>query len=194
MIQINLLPVRQIKQRLQIRNEVAIFGASILFLFIAIAGVALSQNIKIKDLTVQNQILTTKKASYQPILNEIEKLKKDKQEQETKLEVIKKLKTGSQVTVHVMDELAKLTPTNRMWLKSMSQSGLSLDLSGIALDNATIAQFMQSINESSYFSGAELAQTSQTIVAGAKLKSFAMKIGITPPKINQENEPAAEKK
>ncbi len=193
MIHINLLPVRQIKQRLQIRNEVAIYGASLLFLFIAIGSAILGQNMSIKDLTIQNQILTTKKASYQPILNEIEKLKKDKQEQETKLDVIKKLKTGSQVTVHVMDELAKLTPTNRLWLKSLNQSGGIVNISGIALDNATIAQFMQSINESNYFSGAELSQTSQTMIAGAKLKSFAMKIGITPPN-TQEKESAAEKK
>lgn len=194
MIQINLLPVRQIKQRLQIRNEVAIYGASLLFLFIALFSTYLGQSIVIKDLVVQNQQLTTKKASYQPILNEIEKLKKDKQEQETKLEVIKKLKTGSQVTVHVMDELAKLTPTNRLWLKSMDQKGTTVNISGIALDNATIAQFMQSINESIYFSGAELSQTSQTAIAGAKLKSFEMRISITPPTINQEVAKAAEKK
>jgi len=194
MIHINLLPVRQIKQRLQIRNEVAIYGASILFLFIAIGSVILGQSFTIKDLTVQNQVLTNKKASYQPILNEIEKLKKDKLEQETKLEVIKELKTGSQVTVHVMDEIAKLAPTNRLWLNSLNQSGANVSMSGIALDNATIAQFMQSINESNYFSGAELSQTSQTTIAGAKLKAFAMKIGITPPNTNQENESTAEKK
>lgn len=145
-------------------------------------------------MTSQNQVLTNKKASYQPILNEIEKLKKDKQEKETRLDVIKKLKTGSQVTVHVMDELAKLTPTNRLWLNSLKQSGLNVNISGIALDNATIAQFMQSINESDYFSGAELSQTSQTTIAGAKLKSFAMNIGITPPNTKQEEESTAEKK
>jgi type IV pilus assembly protein PilN len=194
MIHINLLPVRQIKQRLQIRNEVAIYGASLLVLFVAIGSAVLGQNLTINDLTSQNQVLTNKKASYQPILNEIEKLKKDKLEQETKLEVIKKLKTGSQVTVHVMDQLAKLTPTNRLWLNSLNQSGTDVKISGIALDNATIAQFMQSINESSYFSGAELSQTSQTTIAGAKLKSFAMTIGITPPNTNLEKESTAEKK
>jgi type IV pilus assembly protein PilN len=194
MIHINLLPVRQIKQRLQIRNEVAIYGASLLLLFFVIGSTALGQKIKIEDLTVQNQILTTKKASYQPILNEIEKLKKDRKEQETKLDVIKKLKTGSQITVHVMDELAKLTPTNRLWFNSLNQSGESVSINGIALDNATIAQFMQSITESSYFSGAELSQTSQTTISGAKLKSFAMKIGITPPNTNQEKAATVEKK
>lgn len=194
MIHINLLPVRQIKQRLQIRNEIAIYGASILFLFFAIGSVILGQNLTLKDLTAQNQFLTSKKASYQPILNEIEKLKKDKREQETKLEVIKKLKSGSQITVHVMDELAKLTPTNRLWLTSLTQSGERVNISGIALDNATIAQFMQSINESDYFSGAELSQTSQTTIAGAKLKSFAMAIGITPPNFNQEKDSTEEKK
>jgi type IV pilus assembly protein PilN len=194
MIHINLLPVRQIKQRLQVRNEVAIYCASLVFVIFAIGSVVLGQNLKIKDLKAQNQVLNSKKESYQPILTEIDKLKKDKKEQETKLEVIKKLKTGSQVTVHVMDELAKLTPTNRLWLTSLTQSGVKANISGIALDNATIAQFMQSIGASDYFSGAELSQTSQTTIAGAKLKSFALAIGITPPNVNQEQEPPAEKK
>lgn len=193
MIHINLLPVRQIRQRLQIRNEVALYAFFMVFVLLAIGLTGLRQNIRINDLTVENKVLGSRKASYQPILNKIEQLKKDKKEQETKLEVIKKLKTGSHVTVHVMDELAKLVPTNRLWLNSFSQSGTNLNIAGVALDNATIAQFMQSINETAYFSGAELSQTSQTVVAGAKLKSFGLKIGITPPQINQEESPAEKK-
>jgi type IV pilus assembly protein PilN len=192
MIHINLLPVRQIRKRLQVRNEVAIYMFSVLILMIFISLVALNKISTIDNLKVQNQALSKKKASYQPILNEIAKLKKDKQEQETKLEVIKKLKTGSQVTVHVMDELAKLTPSNRLWLSNLRQFGMGLSVTGVALDNATIAQYMNNIATSDYFSGAELASSSQTVIAGAKLKSFSLSIGVVSPKNN--NEETGEKK
>jgi type IV pilus assembly protein PilN len=184
MIHINLLPVRQIKQRLRVRNEVAIFLLSLGLLTMLILSVAGGQIIKVNALSGENKILTAKKASYQPILVEIEKLKKDKNEQETKLDVIKKLKTVSQITVRILDELAKIFPTNRLWLTSLRQSGNSMDLSGVALDNATIAQFMQNISGSHYFSSVELSQTQQTSIAGAKLKSFTLKVGITPPQTN----------
>ena len=193
MIHINLLPVRQIKQRLRTRNEVAIFFASMVVLTLVIVSVLMRQIITVNSLTGQNKNLAEKKASYQPILDEIEKLKKDKKEQETKLEVIKKLKTTSQITVHILDELAKIFPANRLWLTTARQSGDSLDLSGVALDNATIAQFMQNINGSSMFSGVELSQTQQTSIAGAKLKSFSLRVSINPPKPNNA-EPVKEKK
>lgn len=193
MIHINLLPVRQIKQRLRVRNEVAIFLASMGLLTMLTLSVAGRQIIKVNALGGENKILAAKKASYQPILEEIEKLKKDKKEQETKLDVIKKLKAVSQITVRVLDELAKIFPANRLWITSLSQAGSGMSLSGVALDNATIAQFMQNINESQYFSSVELAQAQQISIAGAKLKSFSLKVGVTPPKTNS-TEPAEEKK
>jgi type IV pilus assembly protein PilN len=186
MIHINLLPVRQIRKRLQVRNEVAIYMASMLVLLLFINLVALNKISSINNLKGENQVLSKKKASYQPILNEIAKLKKDKKEQETKLEVIKKLKTGSQVTVHVMDELSRLTPSNRLWLGSLRQFGLGLTITGVALDNATIAQYMNNIVTSEYFSGAELASSAQTVIAGAKLKSFSLSVGVVSPENNEE--------
>lgn len=194
MIHINLLPVRQIKQRLRIRNEVAVFLATIVLVVMMISSMALKQIIKISSLTNENKALAAKKASYQPILDEIEELKKNKKEQETKLDVIKKLKTGSLVTVHILDELAKVFPANRLWITSLRQSGSSMDLSGIALDNATIAQFMQSINESEWFSSVELAQSQQTTIAGAKLKSYTLKFTITPPQSATSPQTVEEKK
>ena len=187
MIHINLLPVRQIRQRLQVRNEVAIYLACILLLAIAVSLVGLNKISRINDLKGENIVLSKKKASYQPILNEIDKLKKDKKEQQTKLDVIKKLKAGSEITVHVLDQIAKITPSNRLWLNSLTQSGLRVSISGIALDNATIAQYMNNITSSPHFEGAELSKSSQTVVAGAKLKSFGMSIRIAPPHTSSKN-------
>jgi len=160
--------------------------ASLLILLMFIGLVSLNKLSTVDSLKGENQVLSKKKASYQPILNEIEKLKKDKREQETKLDVIKKLKTGSQITVHVMDEIAKLTPSNRLWLNSLRQFGMGLSVAGVALDNATIAQYMNNIAASDYFSGAELASSSQTVIAGAKLKSFSLSVGVVSQKNNEE--------
>lgn len=183
MIHINLLPVRQIRKRLQVRNEVAIYFASIVFLLIAISLVTLNKISDVDKLKSENLVLSNKKASYQPILDEIAKLKKDKQTQETKLNVIKTLKQGSLVSVRVMDEIANLTPARRLWLNSLAQSGDNVTVSGIALDNATIAQFMNNISASDYLSGSELTSSSQTVIAGAKLKSFSLRIAIAKPEI-----------
>ncbi|MDF1578115.1 MAG: PilN domain-containing protein [Desulfurivibrionaceae bacterium] len=178
MIHINLLPVRQIRARLQTRNEVAIYLALVAVVLVFVSMAALNMISTVDQLQGQSKTLTAKKASYQPILNEINKLKKDKETQQTKINVIKSLKENSQVSVRVLDEMVNLVPAGRVWLNSLRQSGKSLDVSGIALDNATIAQFMNNISASEYFSGSELASSSQTVVSGAKLKSFSLKISI----------------
>ncbi|MEN8135177.1 MAG: PilN domain-containing protein [Thermodesulfobacteriota bacterium] len=182
MTHINLIPVRQIRARLQVRNEVAMYLASIIFLLIALGMFALNKISTSERLKAENVSLTKKKASYQKTIDEINKLKKDKKIQETKLNVIKKLKKNSQVSVHVMDEIANLTPSNRLWFKTMSLKGMRLNIAGTALDNATIAQFMNSISASTYFKKSALTKSSQTVIAGAKLKSFSLKVGIKTPK------------
>ncbi len=179
MIQINLLPVRQIRARLKTRNEVAVFLALIALVLIFVSMASLNMISTVKEMEGLSKTLTAKKASYQPILNEINQLKKDKETQQTKINVIKNLKENSQVTVWVLDEVANLVPARRLWLNSLTQSGKSLNVSGVALDNATIAQFMNNISASDYFSGSELASSSQTVVSGAKLKSFSLRISIS---------------
>lgn len=178
MIHINLLPVRQIRERLRVRDEIAVYLASVIVLLVSLSLIGLNKISILENLQGENLVLTQKKASYKSILNEITKLEKDKKTQETKLNVIKELKHGSRVSVRVLDEIARLTPSSRLWLKSLTMSGGKLKIAGVALDNATIAQFMNGIYGSDFFSGAELAGSAQTVIAGAKLKSFSLQIAI----------------
>lgn len=181
MIRINLLPIRQLKKRQRLKSE--LWGFSIVFvlvlLVLAVGWVVLSG--KIANLQDEIAMLENKKQSYQPILNQIETLKKEKQMVEQKLDTIKKLQEGAKVTVHVLDEVASRTPTSRMWLNSLQQSAGRLQLQGIALDNETIAQYMQQLEASKYFNNTELTNSAQTDVAKQKLKSFSLTINVITP-------------
>ncbi|KPJ99132.1 MAG: hypothetical protein AMJ60_06060 [Desulfobacterales bacterium SG8_35] len=178
MIHINLLPVKQIKKKIQARNR--IFGLGITFLAVlALLGVVgLVLGFKVGDLKADISGLQKEKAKYQTTINQIEQLQKDQSLLETKLNTISQLKKGSQLSVRVMDELATLTPASRLWLSSMSFNGTILRISGIALDNATIADYMETIISSPYFATAELSGTSTTAVQGRQLKSFSLTIKV----------------
>jgi type IV pilus assembly protein PilN len=183
MIRINLLPVRQLKKRQRIKSEIFIFSASLVLVLAILGGAGLFLGQKIANLKTDLITLEKKKKSYKPILNQIAKLQKDKKTLENKLTAIKKLQTGSQLTVRVLDEVAKQTPTDRMWLTSMSQSGSSVKLAGIALDNETIAQYMNALDSSPYLAKTNLSISKQsTTIASKKLKSFSLSVNIvTPP-------------
>ncbi len=189
MIRINLLPVKQIKKVLKARNEVIAFLLALLALAVVILGLAFSRIVVVNDLNATTTELKKEKNSYQSTINEIEKLKKDKAKLETKLAMIKKLKKGSHISVRIIDEIAVLVPSNRMWLKSFAQAPDSLKLSGVALDNETIAQFMKLLKESPLFVNVELANSSLVIVANRKLKSFSLICSVAPVK---SDEPTAE--
>ena len=185
MIHINLLPVRQIKKKIQARKRV--FGLGITFLAVlALLGVvALVLGFKVGELQASIVALQKEKAKYQTTINQIEQLKKDQTLLETKLNTISQLKKGSQLAVRVMDEFASLTPSSRLWINSMSFGGAVLRISGIALDNATIADFMETIVTSPFFESVQLSGTSTTNFGGRKLKSFSFSIKV----INADYEP-----
>jgi len=183
MIRINLLPVRQLKKRQRIKSEIFVFSAALCLVLAILGGAGLILGQKITNLKDELVTLEQKKKSYTPILNQITKLQKDKKTLENKLTAIKQLQAGSQLAVRVLDEVAKQTPTDRMWLTSLSQSGDKLNLSGIALDNETIAQYMNALDNSPYLAKTDLSISQQnTTIAAKKLKSFSLSINIvTPP-------------
>ena len=128
MIKINLLPVRQIIRRRETRKQIFIFFVSICIVLVGMGVTSLTIVRKVSNLKKEVQKLQQKKASYQPMLNEIAKLKRDKQNLEKKLSIIDGLKSGRNKTVRILDEVAKRTPVDRLWLKSLSQNSKNVKL------------------------------------------------------------------
>lgn len=176
MIKINLLPIRQIKKIAKARNEVLAFLGGFVVVLLLLAAVGYVQTQKIESLKREVAALQAEKAKYASVIKQIAKIEREKKILETKLKVIKDLQADSQIPVRVLNEIANLTPSARVWLKSLKLTGKGLDLSAVALDNATIAQYMLSIEDSPYFANAELKSSAMLKVGEQKLKSFGLTI------------------
>lgn len=174
MLKINLLPIRQLKKQAKAKKELlGMLGLFILVLAIlAIAGSLQAR--KISGLEVNIAKLQTEKDSYTPTLNKIAKLKKEKIELVRRTEIINKLKTDSSLTVRLLDEVANRIDNQRMWLDFLQQQGSSLSLSGVALDNQTIAKFMDNLEASPFVKDVTLTASSLKNVSGKNLKSFQL--------------------
>ncbi|MEW6429039.1 MAG: PilN domain-containing protein [Thermodesulfobacteriota bacterium] len=191
MIRINLLPIRQLKKRARVRNQVIGLCCVFLLVIAGLIATMLWQSAQVAALQGTISGLNERKNSFNKLIKEIESLKKTREVIEAKLNVIKSLKRNAAVAVHILDEVARRTPENRMWLNSLQQSGDRLVLQGVALDNSTIAQYMVDMSTSPYFKDAELVDSSLVTVAGENLKSFTLNLAI----VVQEEKPAsAEKK
>ena len=77
-------------------------------------------------------------------------MKKQKEELERKTAIINKLRAESSLTVRLLDDVARNVDNKRLWLDSLSQQGPTLSLTGVALDNETVAQFMDKLKSSEF--------------------------------------------
>jgi len=171
MIEINLLPVRAARRRESIRLQSSI---AVLTIFLVIICIVLFQaNLKKREKAVDSQMALVKEeiVKLEKIVGEIEKLKQERAKLEQKHAVIKDLDRGRMRAVYILDGLSQITP-EKIWIESLDKSGKSLKISGVALDNDTIANFMMKLEGSKYFGGVELGASEQINRGGMKLKKF----------------------
>lgn len=187
MLRINLLPIRQLKKRAKAHNQILSFIILLAFLCFILGGVGFLQLTKISNAKTSIAKLEREKQRYAPILAEMTQLENSKKNLENRIAIIKKLERDSSVTVHILDEVAKKVDSKRMWLNSLKQQGVNLSLTGIALDNRTIAQFMDALKKSPYIGNVNLSNASLTKVSGRDLKSFSMACSIISPKEATKN-------
>ena len=174
MLRINLLPVRQIKKRAKARNQLIAMIAAFCCLLVFLGLIGVLQSGMINSLNDQIARLNKQKDEFKPILAQIETMKKQKEELERKTAIINKLRAESSLTVRLLDDVARNVDNKRLWLDSLSQQGPTLSLTGVALDNETVAQFMDKLKSSEFIVDVNLANSSLKVIAGRNLKSFVM--------------------
>lgn len=178
MIHINLLPVRQILRRQRAGRQLALLVAIFFILLASLTGGYVTLAHRIGGLHSDINRLKKERASYTAILRQIKTMEQEKKELAAKIDIIKKLKTSSQLSVRLLDEIADAIEADSIWLTSLKQADSSLLIAGIALDNTRLAEFMDTLTDSSFFSRATLGKSAMTQVAGHKLKSFSMTLSI----------------
>ncbi|MBM9606221.1 PilN domain-containing protein [Desulfopila inferna] len=178
MLRINLLPIRQLKKRAKARNQIIGFGMVFGAVLLALGFIGLLQVNRIETVQAAIAELQQEQNRLAPIIAEVDRLEKQKKDLQNKIDIIKKLRRESSLTVHVMDEVAKIIDNDRMWLKSFSQQGGSLQLSGIALDNQTVAQFMEALKESQFIINVNLSSSTLSKVSNRDFKSFALSCSV----------------
>ena len=191
MLKINLLPIRQLKKRTKARNQLFVFFLifCVVLALLGATGVLLAA--KITELNEDIVAKTNEKKSFDKVVQEIADLEKRRLDLNNKIKIINQLKTDSSLTVHVLDEVANIIDNKRMWITSIKQSGGSLALSGYALDNKTIAEFMENLRlDSDYVNSVNLSNTSLKNVSGNSLKSFSISASVSSP--TPPTEPQAE--
>jgi type IV pilus assembly protein PilN len=173
MIRINLLPVRAKKKRnTSIYQLIAMSGVVLLSLLVATIVHFMFQN----TIAEQEKQITDNDAEIkrlEKIIGEVKELDSQKQRLLNQLAVIDKLEKGKRGPVHVLDEMSNAIP-KRVWLDSFKETGGQLVMTGAAIDNADISEFMRAMQKSAYFSDVQLKFTQAGTRDGVNIYNFAI--------------------
>lgn len=170
MIRINLLPFRAARKKENVKRQISIFALTIILAVLGMVYVTMQLNSELAGLKEEEKKVQAEMAALQKIINEISRLEKEIKEIRTKLGVIKELEKNKTGPVHLLDEISKAVPKEKLWLRSMSESKGSLALQGTAMDNGTVALFMTNLERSDFIHTVELQSTVMRNIPEFKLR------------------------
>lgn len=192
MIRINLLPYRAARKKENIRIQVNVFLGSVLIVILLVGWYNSYLSGRIKNLNTEIASTREQVAKYKKINAEIAEIKKKLDVLDRKIKVIQSLEADRKAPVQNLDSLYQLLVEKRMWYTDIEEKGDSFKLSGIALDNHTVADYMTRLEKSERFQNIQLASVKQHTLTGKelKLKQFEVKFQKKP----KETETAGGKK
>lgn len=182
MIRINLLPIRAAQKKEALRGQIAILALSMAGTVLACGGVYAAMFMQISSerdakATKETELLQLKKA-----IGEVDHFKKLQGDLQEKLAILDKLKQGKTGPVRLLDSLSTALP-EKLWLTSFKESGGSINIGGLGMNEETVAEFMRNLEVSPSFRNVELLVTEQTTQGeGPRLQKFELSCAVeTPP-------------
>lgn len=173
MIRINLLPVREVEREAGRRQETRLVYLSAVLVLVVLAGVEVASRMRLAPLKkeyakLQSDIVALDKKSEQ-----LAKLETERKDLEEKLKTIATLEAKKVGPVNVLADLSDAAP-EQVWLLEFKESGGLATISGLGLDDQTIANFMRTLDASPYFADVDLVETAQSELEGVQLKRFVV--------------------
>ena len=195
MIRINLLPFRAARKKENIRRQVSIFLLSLAFMLIILFYFNFSLGGKIDDLNKKIKETKSELAKYDKINKEIEQIKKKLSNLKKKMAVMNTLEANRFAPVRLMDAMTKVIIPKRMWFTNLQSKGNKVNISGVALDNTTVADFMVRLENSGLFNEVDLKTLKRSKSKKGKLSKFkTFKVAcVKKPVITPENQNNLEK-
>lgn len=181
MIRINLLPVRAAQKREKLRSQISIFVLCMILVCIACGSLYVQKLLAINTVKDEIASIDQQNKALSKKIGQVRDFEKKQAELEKKLAILQKLKDGKSGPVHLLDELSAALP-DKLWLTKFSEKGGSINLSGVADNENTVAVFMRNLDTSPYYQNIELAVTEQTKAGERKMQKFTLNCSVeTPP-------------
>ena len=182
MIRINLLPAEKKPIRSTARQYLILFAVSVLLTAVAIAFIWTGQAREIQRLQQRESALKAEAAKYAKYEKILQELKQQRETIEKKKEIIRGLERDRDKMARVLALLSLWVPAERVWFESLTVTNNKVEVSGIALSNESVAEFMRNLEQSPFVvrGSVVLAHSKQTAMGDRKLREYRLTWSMMP--------------
>jgi type IV pilus assembly protein PilN len=176
-VRINLLPHRE-ERRKRSRTHFAVLAGFTAALGLVIVGAVWFVNDQ--RVGVQNERNSFMKGEIAKLDKEIDEIKKLRDEIAALLarkQVIETLQADRAQTVHLLDELVRQMPEG-VYLKSVKQKGLAVNVVGYAQSNARVSALMRNIEASPWLANPSLVEIKASNVDKKRVSEFNLNFSL----------------
>lgn len=174
-VRINLLPHRE-ERRKRGRQHFAVLGGLTAALGAVIVGAGylyISGLISTQD--QRNAFLKSEISKLDKDIAEIKKLKDEIAALLARKQIIETLQADRAQTVHLLDQMVRQMPEG-VYLRTMTQRGLGVNVHGFAQSNARVSTLMRNIESSPWLASPKLIEIKASTVNKKRLSEFTMSL------------------
>jgi len=173
MIRINLLPHREEARKVRREQFYVLAGLIVVLAAVVVFAVYSLIDAQVQNQNGKNDFLKQEIAVLDKQLDQIKRLKEQTQALLARKQVIENLQRDRGETVYLLSELVRQVPEG-VYLKSLKQDGLNINITGYAQSNARVSALMRNIDGSPWMENPRLIETKAVVLNGRRVNEFGM--------------------
>ncbi|HZS69583.1 MAG TPA: PilN domain-containing protein [Burkholderiales bacterium] len=174
---INLLPHRAERRARAKKHFALVSGLAAALGLVIVLAVHITYADLISNQEGRNQFLKSEIGKLDKEIAEIDKLKDEIAALLARKQIIESLQADRAQTVHLLDELVKQMPEG-VFLKSISQKGMRVQLLGYAQSNARVSTLMRNIEASRWLGDPELIEVKAAALDKRRVAEFTLFVSL----------------
>lgn len=175
MIRINLLPFRSARKKEAARRQLTLFVGSLILVLAAALGYSYALSAKISNLNEKIKDARAEVQKYNQINGEIKEIRYQLDVLTQKMKIIHALDAARTAPVELLRDISGQLVEKQMWVTRIEEVAEKIRVSGVALDNPPIAEYMTRLQALPNYTDVKLESIQQdTSVKGLSLKRFTI--------------------
>lgn len=181
MIKVNLLSQlrgKKVRKKMEVQSQLWLFCGLLVVLILVLGYFWFYLNDRIDSLQRERMTMTQNLGAMKEKVREVESFEKDKKSFGEKIKIIQQLKLNQSGPVLLLDQVSRSLPA-RVWLIGLTQEGKTVTITGKAITNSELVDFIDNMKRSKFFSDIELLESRQGIEGNIPIYNFKLNCTMT---------------